>query len=285
MPQAIREKRAGEKYPVGTDIAYELGTETIQSVTAVVDTGLTAEGVAAFSGTLVTQWVSGGTAGNYYLVTFTVTTNAGSIIVRPVIVRVIADVKPTPVDTTINLVTLDDAKAMIGKTTDEDTAVIEMLINGISTQFNIETGRTLKETTYATVYFDGNGQKCLSLPNYPVASIGTVVEDDVTLTEGEDYDYLLYTSNNDAYLYRIGGFWTLAPKGIKLTSYKAGFPTIPADLKMACLKQVGAEFDRYMKKDWATSAITFPDGSLTRIEAGLLPDVRKVLDRYRRIGG
>lgn len=283
MPQPIREKRAGEKYPVGLDIARELGTETIQSVTAVVDTGLTAEGVAAFSGTLVTQWVSGGTAGGYYFVTFTAVTNAGAIIVRPVIVRVILDIKPVTTDTTINLVLLDDVKAMIGKATDEDTGIIEMFINGVSVAFNAYTRRTLRETTYATLYLDGNGQEMISLPNFPVASIASVIEDDITLVEGDEEDYLLYTSDNDAYLRRMGGCWTTLPKGIKLTSFKAGFSIVPWDLKMAALKQIGAEFDRYQKKDWATSSITFPDGSLTRVESGLLPDVKEILNRYVRM--
>lgn len=284
MPQSIREKRVGEKYPVGLDITRELGTETIQSVTAVVDTGLTAEGVAAFSGTLVTQWVSGGTAGAYYFVTFTVITSAGSIIVRPVIVRVITDVKPTAVSTVNALVTLADAKNLIGKATDEDTGIIELLINSVSTAFDRYTGRNLKYAEYATVYLDGNGEVNLSLPNYPVTSpIGTVVEDDITLAEGSTSDYLLYTFDNDAYLAKVSGVWTTSRKGVKLTAFKAGFSTIPADLQLACLKQVAAEFDRYFKKDWAMTAMTFPDGSITRVEAGLLPDVKKVLDGYRRL--
>lgn len=285
MAQLIREKRAGELTTVGLELSNELGAETISTVTTVVDTGLTKEGDPTHSGTIVYQPVSGGTAGTYYLVTFTVTTNSGSIIVRPVIVRVIADVKPTAISTTVALVSLEDAKAIIGKTTDEDTAMIELIISGVSAAFNSLTGRNLKYQEYATIYLDGNGSQKLSLPNYPVTSIGTVVEDDITLTEGDDYDYLLYTGNNDAYLQKVSGIWTTSLKGVKLTTFKAGFTdaTMPADLKLACLKQVAWEWKKYSGKRWGESSHSFEGGSISIETVNLLPDVKEILGLYRRL--
>jgi hypothetical protein len=285
MAQPIREKRAGELTTVGLDLSGELGAETIQGVTSTVDTGLTKEGSPTYLGTIVYQPVSGGTPGNYYLVTFTVTTNAGSVIVRPVIVRVISDVKPTAISPTQALVSLEDAKAVIGKTTDEDTAIIELIISGVSAAFNSFTGRNLKYQEYATVYLDGNGEQKLSLPNYPVTSIGTVVEDDLTLTEGDDHDYLLYTNDNDAYLYKVGGTWTTTPKGVQLTVFKAGFSDVamPPDLKMVCLKQVAWEFKQYQGKRWGEQTHSFEAGSVSFETGELLDSVKAILSRYRRL--
>ena len=267
------------------------------------------------------------------------------------------------------LVTLADQKTFLqiaGTDTSLDV-ILELLINSISSLFDKFTGRNLREATYATFYLDGNGKSRLWLPNYPVASIGTVTEDDVALTEGTTHDYIFYTTNDYAFLQKVTGLWTTAAKGVKLTAYKAGFklknminfdsgstepavgatlvgatsaatglitkiivtsgawgsdtaagsvefstvtgtfvnnetvnisggasnvmtvdqaetPTlIPTDLQLACFKQVAWEWKKYSGKRWGESSHSFEGGSISIETVNLLPDVKEILNLYRRL--
>lgn len=114
-----------------------------------------------------------------------------------------------------------DQKTYIGESTATYDDLLKLLINSISTLFDEFTSRNLREQTEATRYLDGNGEKTIDLPNYPVASIASVTEDDIVLTEGTDEDYILY--GDDGYLYKVNGNWTTARKGILLTTLKAGY--------------------------------------------------------------
>jgi hypothetical protein len=265
------------------------------------------------------------------------------------------------------LTTLVKAKNLLQIPDTTYDVILELLINAISTLFDRSTSRNLKYAEYPTIYLDGNGEKAISLPDFPVASIGSVTEDDIVLTEGTTSDYLLYSYDNDAYLYKMSGVWTTARKGIKLTTFKAGFklentvcfdsgstepavgvtlvgatsaatgvitkvivsggvwgsdsargevefasitgafvdneninisggasnimsvdqPTtpvlIPADLELVCLKQVAWEWKKYKGVQWGESSHSFEAGSISIEIDNLLPDVKEVLGRYRKI--
>ena len=298
MPQLIYEKRAGELFSVSLGMKNILGAETISSVTAVVDAGLTAEGVATFLGTTVYQPVSGGTAGAYYAVTFTVITGSGSHIIRPAFVRVIADVKPTALGASA-LVSLEDAKVAVSKTSDEDDALLEQVIGSVSAQFNAYTRRTLAKATYTSLGLDVPAPSTtpliglydddslsayhrLYLPNWPVTAVTSVYELGNLLVVTDDY--LVY----DSHLYRVGNYWAAGAKSVVVT-FDAGYVcltgtvTLPADIKYAALKQIGVEFTHYQRKDWDVDHITYPDGTMARSQSGLLKEVKAALDPYVRL--
>jgi len=189
------------------------------------------------------------------------------------------------------LVTVSAVKAYLNKTDSTHDSVLEVLIEGVTEAFTGFVGRSLALSTDSTRYLDGNGKAKLFLPRYPVVSIASVVDDDDTLVEGQDEDYIL--NEREGILTRLTGVWTDGPEEVKLTSYVAGYvvqdavPTtgqtaLPGDLKLAALKQAAFEFQAFMKKDWGESSRTFPDGSVSKQETGaLLKEVKEVLGRYR----
>jgi hypothetical protein len=182
------------------------------------------------------------------------------------------------------LVTLDDAKTFLQKTTDKDVGILELLINGVSQEFDRFCGRILKQATTTALYLDGNGEKILDLPNWPAADLGTVTEDGTLLTEGDDDDYILYSSDDSAYLYRVSGVWMKKRKSVLISTADLGFSPIPADIQLACLKQCAKEFQTMALKGWGETSRSGGDGSVSVVEPGLLKDVEAVLRRYRRYG-
>ena len=193
---------------------------------------------------------------------------------------------------TASLITLAQFKAYLpdysGGT--KYDALFETLIDGVSEAFNAYVGRALAKTTYTAAYFDGNGQGGFLLPNYPIVSITSITEDGNALTEGEDSDYLLYADRG--ILKRVMGAWYKGSKTIKLT-YVAGYVVqgatvtapdvaLPADLKLACMIQVAREWKKATLSEWGVISKSSPDGAtISRVEAGLLKEVREILDRYR----
>ena len=292
MPDDIREMRIGEKETIGIDFAPDLASnEYFVSANVVCANGLSSNGSPVIGGNNNTQisqafTVGNNTTANYYTVTFTGTTDGGNIKKKVYYIRVVVDETPKPIGV-YGLVTLSEVKRYLGKTTDEDSPILERIIDNVSREFNAYTDRTLVAFSHTNIYFDGNGKEIMWLPNYPVISGNNtaIYEDGTLLTEGANNDYLMYADTGE--LYRVNNTWYYGPKKIKIT-YIAGYvctganSTLPEDLRMAALKQIAYEFSHYQRKDWGQDSITYPDGSRSMTQQGLLKDVQVVLDAYRR---
>jgi len=180
------------------------------------------------------------------------------------------------------LITVADAKVYLQIDVGVETwdAILEKIINGTSTRFDNEVGRTLKQTAYTDQKLDGNGQAQLSLPQFPIADLSAITLDDVVLVEGTDF--LIYSFDNDGYLELLNGAtWTVGKQNVKLT-YKGGFSTVPKDLALEVMKQAALEFQIWKEKTWGESSRSFPDGSISYTEHDLLKSVERVLRKYMR---
>lgn len=87
-------KRPGDRLDYGVTLQFT-GDDSIVSVSAVADAGITVEGGAFAPGVSESDpltaivWLSGGTAATNYTVTLTITTTKGRIVVYPFTVKVI----------------------------------------------------------------------------------------------------------------------------------------------------------------------------------------------------
>jgi uncharacterized phiE125 gp8 family phage protein len=182
----------------------------------------------------------------------------------------------------MGLITLSDLKTYLEITDTTFDTILNDLIEAVSEEFETYTSRKFIQATYTDEYFDGDGTRILWLPNWPIISVTSVVENDVTLTEGNEEDYIVY--KEEGYLWRVGTVWAEGVKNIKIT-YTAGYlqSDIPKDLVLAVKKQVAFEWQKQKSKRWGEQARTFPDGSITFIISELLPDVQDILNRYKRM--
>jgi hypothetical protein len=186
------------------------------------------------------------------------------------------------------LITKAELELISGLILDEDTA--NTLINFASDRIKLFLGRELKETTYTNEVYSGNGRQRLYLRNYPIILVTSVVEwdtynDVLFYTLVANQDYLIY--GDRGYIYLRGG-WTQGNLNYKI-SYKAGYATIPYDVKVACIMVAVDIYDRkgltgmkgesigsysYTKEDMQGGIIG---------EFGLSSEVIGILSKYKAV--
>lgn len=190
------------------------------------------------------------------------------------------------------IVTMDEARDFVKKTDDQDIGVLEMIIKGVQAIFDRFTDRTLEQTTYTAVKFDGSGWADFWLPAKPITTLTSVYENDVLLVVDTDY-YAYLTEGRlrriaslDSEVGDISGQWTTRSQGIKV-SYVAGYAaaTWPWDLKHAALIQVADHWQKFLHKSWGEMSRSVASQSVTVQVGDLLDVVKSTLQRYRRIKG
>ena len=191
------------------------------------------------------------------------------------------------------LVTAAEAEGYCQIQSPDHDVVIEQIINAVSQEFSTYASRSFISTVYTALTLTGRGTSDLYLPNWPVTNLGAVVEDGTTLTLDTDFyadlDEGLLTKatySNTLYSEMYGGgvyLWTTLTHGIVVT-YTAGYTaaTLPADLKMAALKEIARQYQAYITKDTGDSSRSVQGSSVSKSEPDR-PVWMGVVSRYRRI--
>jgi hypothetical protein len=122
-----------------------------------------------------------------------------------------------------------------------------------------------------------------------VTALPSVVEDGVTLTVDTDF----YSDATSGILekakwnwpwYNYQSAWTTKPQAIVIT-YTAGYAqatTLPADLKMAALKEIARQYQIFIEKGHGESSRSI-EGSSVSFAEGTRPEWMEVVSRYRRM--
>ena len=172
--------------------------------------------------------------------------------------------------------------------TDYD-AVLTLLMNSIGTIFDDYCNRSFQANEF-TEFHGANGE-FIYLRNLPIREVVSIYadverefnEDDLMssdrfqiLGDGEDgviySPFFLYYPYKSIQITYSGGYDPIDVNG--------GSYPIPADLKMAFIRQVQSDFKR--RRDLGMLTVTFKDGSITKPNVNeLLPQVMGTLDRYR----
>ena len=193
---------------------------------------------------------------------------------------------------TQSLVTAAEAEDYCQIQSPEHDVVIERIINGVSQQFSTYASRNFISAVYTAVKMTGNGTAYLYLPNWPVTTLTTVVEDGATLTLDTDFysdqtEGLLTKANYHGTLYgAMYGYstnWSINTHAIVIT-YTAGYTAalLPADLKLAALKEIARQYQAFITKDTGESSRSV-QGSSTSKSDPARPEWMEVVSRYRRL--
>ena len=198
---------------------------------------------------------------------------------------------------TPRLASLADLKLFLGETSSDYDELLTALLVRLEGRFAGELAPGLDSifiddwTEYAT-----GGGPHLQLRHWPVASITSIIEDSSygfsasdALTP--DTDYRLLNGGLKGICWRCYGHWLSVPDSIK-TAYRGGFVAVgatpaagetalPAELTQAAIMQAAYQFRR--RHDLGIVSAGQLGGSWTRnVQDELLPEVRQVLEKYRR---
>lgn len=180
----------------------------------------------------------------------------------------------------MDLTTLAKVKALLELTETDWDALITELVGAVSERCASYCNRDF-ESKSRVEYHDGGGLY-LYLKGLPVAAIESIHGSDTWEWDTRNLipaaDYQLLSAGMAAYRY---GAWPYGPQALKVT-YTGGYAAdaVPDDLEMAARTQVAYDFRR--RKDIGLESVSFPDGSIQKVNSGeFLPSVKSVLNRYR----
>jgi hypothetical protein len=180
--------------------------------------------------------------------------------------------------TTLNsnaLCTEDNVREYLSNTLSiDDMDRIIVLINSTSQMFENYCNKTIVAKDF-TEYYDGTNSNHIWLKNYPIISVTSMyfVDDinDETLIPATDYTI------DGVGIYYLSKFVAF-PRNIKVV-YRAGYATVPDDIKQVCIEEVVKNFKKKDRLD--ISSIAKPDGNYNFITDPLLPSTKSVLEFYR----
>ena len=156
--------------------------------------------------------------------------------------------------------------------------LIEDLINRITGLFQTYCGVTSFKAVNYIEYLEGESSKYIFPKNTPIISVTELNEDsnwvwasDTTI--GAD----CYRVIDDKYVVYDSNF-ARADQSIKLT-YRAGYESIPLDLKQACIEEVTVRYKHRQSIDILTKSLE--DGDATYSEGAFLPSTLETLYKYK----
>ena len=181
----------------------------------------------------------------------------------------------------MDLIDIDEYKIYAKISTTDQDEKIELISSSVSELVKAYCARAFLDyyDTDKVEYYNG-GATSYFTEEMPIMSITSIEE---SIDYGQNYtalvsfeDYVLDLMNDKIIIF--AGDLVNAPNYYKIT-YKAGFPRLPSDLKLACFDLV----DYYMKKE-STPRKSGSDVSVQYItNSDLPPHIKRVLDLYRVI--
>lgn len=198
------------------------------------------------------------------------------------------------------LVTVEEAEIFLRIDPDQDTEIIERLINGISGQFEVETSRKLKRQTMSQHRLDGTGCDTIRLPWTPLFTVSEIVQLNHdgstawTITNSESPEQLAnseFTVNPNTGLLRLYGRSFQYGTDNVLVTWDAGYPSSSLEMEyLRTLLLIELEYDYKQSKagNLGVASKQFQDQAITyqKTDSGLLPRIIRGLDRFRpkRVG-
>lgn len=191
------------------------------------------------------------------------------------------------------LITLSDVKLELGITGTTDDTWLTSVIDRASLAAAQYCNRTLVSETVKDQFWpqrDGypwiipGGIWPLQLTRWPVSSVSSVVENDVTLTVTTDY--LLRSAEGQLVRLDSRAYPKKWPAFTIAVQYVAGYQTIPSDLQDAVIRMVKSRWfmrsrDPLLKQEDVPGVYSAAYWVSTGSEGAITPDVADLLDNYR----
>lgn len=199
------------------------------------------------------------------------------------------------VDSTVALITLNDAKNYLKVTTSNDDAILAVLINSISAWVQNYLNRKLVSASY-TEYYSGDGSDELQLVNYPITAISSIYIDDLrewAIDTAVDVANNIIIKKSSGIIQAFDLLYGFSPgeSNIKIT-YTAGYSvgivggagTVPHEIRLAVKRLLDKHYRlgySQRKLDNTSESIA---GMNLQFDTNAVPDdVKSMLSKYRKM--
>jgi uncharacterized phiE125 gp8 family phage protein len=178
----------------------------------------------------------------------------------------------------MDITTLANAKQWLAISSDTDDDLLTRLIHAASGFIETYLSRRLCSRTYAEIR-DGTGGRVINFREYPVTAVSWVAVNGVSLPLAPDTVTPGYRFTRTQIILQ-GHRFTQGWGNVSL-NYTAGFETIPFDVEQACIELVSWRYNE--RQHIGQSGKSLEGANVTYSVQDLPPDVKTVLDRYRRV--
>jgi hypothetical protein len=178
------------------------------------------------------------------------------------------------------LTSLERVKDYLRDTGTENDPWYEQMIGAVTDAVQSYCDRLFAEAAYSEKY-DGNGKDQLRLKQYPISAVTSLAIDDdaVDLTDADEYQ--LYA--DEGIICLPYGIFSKGRRNVEV-AYTAGYSTIPEDLEQAVIEWIALKWhERQENRIGITNKGGNVAGSLSFAQDDIPPEVRKILDLYRRL--
>ena len=155
---------------------------------------------------------------------------------------------------------------------------LQRLVTSTSNWIQSWLSRTIPDMPY-TDTLDGQGGARLSLGNYPVLAVSSVVVDGQTIPASTGLTVPGWFLANDAVVLRTYRF--TRDLGNVVISYTAGFTTVPPDLEQACLELAAMRWKE--RERIGHSAITMGGQQTNFITSDMPASVKTILNQWKKV--
>jgi len=188
-------------------------------------------------------------------------------------------------DTANSLIATTEMLTALGTTSAESSRVNDM-INAASWFANQYADRVLKARTLTPpgeeCYYGGEGGSELYLRQYPVIAISALYTDENREWSSDTLvDATTYAISLRRVLVLDAGVYPSWPRSVRV-QYRAGYETVPYDLKMSCMELVQFWYGRENSKRVGKTSVGI-EGESTAYEKDIPKAVLDVLDNYKRV--
>jgi hypothetical protein len=196
------------------------------------------------------------------------------------------------------IVTFDQAERFLGIDTGTDRQDLEIMINGLSAEFERETRRKLKLQEVTAYQLSGTGCDTIRLPFRPISHVAEItilnrdgttyrtITNDTSPEEISNDEFTVNPIHGTVRLYS-GAF----PCGVDnvLVTWDAGYASASGELetlRRLLLIQLKYDYRRWKDNNDGVMARQFQDGGITfsrdETTSALLPRILKALERFRQ---
>ena len=155
---------------------------------------------------------------------------------------------------------------------------LQRLVTSVSQWIQSWLSRTIPDMPYVDT-LDGQGGARLSLGNYPVLAVSSVVVDGIAIPPSTDPTVPGWVLANDAVVLRTYRFTRDLTNVV--ISYTAGFTTVPPDLEQACLELAAMRWKE--RERIGHSAITMGGQQTSFITKDMPDSVKTILNQWKKV--